>query len=94
METKTNPSPSFQIIEESRLQFLENGIEEIKSALKGLNPGVNYPEYLTVKEFCAAVKIGRSKFDELVANNELEYVRKGRKYYIHVDQVKAYFQSN
>lgn len=91
---KDTNTPVFQIIEDLRIKRLEDGIEEIKSVLKNLSPGVNYPEYLTVKEFCAAVKIGRSKFDELVANNELEYVRKGRKYYIHADQVKAYFQSN
>lgn len=94
METKTNTTPSFQFIEESRLQLLENNIEEIKNALGNLSPGEHYPEYLTVKEFCAAVKIGRSKFDELLADSAIEHVRKGRKIYIPVSQVKAYFQSN
>lgn len=83
--------PSIQMIPEARVIHLENSIQEILLEIKKIKPGANYAEYLTAKEFMAALKIGRSKFDELIATNSIEYIRKGRKLYIHTNQIQKYF---
>jgi hypothetical protein len=47
--------------------------------------------YITAKEFMAAVRICRSKFDQLVSVNKIRIIRKRRKIYVPTSEVDRYF---
>lgn len=47
--------------------------------------------YITAKEFMDAVRIKRTKFDQLVQANKIKTIKKGRKIYLHVSEVEKYF---
>jgi len=49
--------------------------------------------YITAMEFMQAVRIGRTKFDQLVAANKIRTVKKDRKIYVPVGEVERYFRS-
>ncbi|MCO6359026.1 helix-turn-helix domain-containing protein [Roseivirga pacifica] len=82
---------SIVVLTEEALESIEKGQREIISKLEALSGAQPNQEYLTVKEFMAKVKIGRTKFDQLVAMNEIDYIRKGRKIYIPSTEVERYF---
>ena len=46
---------------------------------------------ITAKEFMTAVRICRSKFDQLVATNKIKTIKKKRKIYVPVSEVDRYF---
>jgi len=48
--------------------------------------------YITAIEFMEAVRIRRSKFDELVAAQKLSVVKKKRKIYVPVGEIERYFR--
>lgn len=48
--------------------------------------------YITAKEFMDAVRIKRTKFDQLVAENKIHIIKKGRKIYLLLEEVKRYFE--
>jgi hypothetical protein len=52
------------------------------------SPAVNY---ITAKEFMDAVRIKRTKFDQLVAENKVQILKKGRKIYLLATEVERYF---
>lgn len=82
---------SIVVLTEEALESIEKGQREIISKLEALSGVRSNQEYLTVKEFMAKVKIGRTKFDQLIAMNEIDYIRKGRKIYIPSTEVERYF---
>lgn len=47
--------------------------------------------YITAMEFMSAVRIGRTKFDQLVAQNRVKTIKKDRKIYVPVGEVERYF---
>jgi len=47
--------------------------------------------YITAMEFMQAVRIGRTKFDQLVAANKVKTIKKDRKIYVPVGEVERYF---
>jgi len=47
--------------------------------------------HITAKEFMAAVKIGRTKFDKLVNTSRIKVIKKKRKIYVPVSEVNRYF---
>lgn len=49
--------------------------------------------FITAMEFMQAVRIGRTKFDQLVAANKIRTVKKDRKIYVPVGEVERYFRS-
>jgi len=51
----------------------------------------NTGDYLTAKEFMAAIKICRSKFDQLVSENKIRTIKKKRKIYVPSTEVERYF---
>jgi len=76
--------------------------EEMLGLLKGFmmpekqianRPGGASP-YLTAIEFMAAVKIKRTKFDQLMMQSKIKVIRKGRKIYVPVGEVERYFSSS
>ncbi|WP_305982376.1 helix-turn-helix domain-containing protein [Roseivirga thermotolerans] len=72
--------------------LLDNQAEKIIQVLSNSQIGKTHLEYLTSKEFMAQVKIGRSKFDQLIAENTIKHFRKGRKIMIPASEVKRYFE--
>ena len=67
-----------------------NQIKDIQS--KGQN-GTKC-DYITAKEFMAAVRIGRTKFDQLVHESKIRTVKKRRKIYVPKGEVGRYFSDN
>ena len=49
--------------------------------------------FITAMEFMQAVRIGRTKFDQLVAANKIRTIKKDRKIYVPVGEVEKYFKS-
>lgn len=47
--------------------------------------------YITAIEFMEAVRIRRSKFDELVAGGKIATVKKKRKIYVQITEIERYF---
>jgi len=47
--------------------------------------------HITAKEFMAAVKIGRTKFDKLVNTSRIKVIKKKQKIYVPVSEVNRYF---
>lgn len=79
------------IISEEAYDAILKNQQQILKKLDELIHQKREDEFLTVKEFLAKIKMGRSKFDQLIADNEINYIRKGRKIYIPAQEVKAYF---
>lgn len=48
--------------------------------------------YITAMEFMQAVRIGRTKFDQLVAANKVKTIKKDRKIYVPAGEVERYFE--
>ncbi|NVJ47876.1 MAG: helix-turn-helix domain-containing protein [Cytophagia bacterium] len=82
---------SIVVLTEEAFESIVKGQKEIISKIEELKGNSAPNEYLTVKEFMSKVKIGRSKFDQLIAQNEIDYIRKGRKIYIPSSEVDKYF---
>jgi hypothetical protein len=73
---------------------IKNTQQEILQQLKGLQTAkqAGIPvNYITAKEFMATVRIGRTKFDELVATNKIKVIKKRRKIYLPLGEVERYF---
>jgi hypothetical protein len=47
--------------------------------------------YITAKEFMTAVRIGRTKFDQHVATNNIRIIKKNRKIYVPLREIERYF---
>lgn len=47
--------------------------------------------FITAIEFMQSVKIGRTKFDELIAKNKIKTIKKKRKIYVLASEVDRYF---
>ncbi len=48
--------------------------------------------HITLKEFLTAVSIGRTKFDQLVAQNKIKVIKKQRKIYVPVSEIDRFFK--
>jgi hypothetical protein len=68
-------------------QAILKAIQEI--GVKG--PGGVPVRHITAKEFMAAVRIGRTKFDQLVNTSRIRVIKKRRKIYVPVGEVERYF---
>ena len=82
------------IIPEIELANLKTSQAEILNELKNLRtPTLKapFPSHITAKEYMSAVKICRSKFDQLVAANKIKTVKKKRKIYLPASEVDRYF---
>ncbi len=51
-------------------------------------------EYITAMEFMDALRIHRSKFDELRQQNLIKTIEKGRKIYVPSSEIRRYFEDN
>ncbi len=82
------PEEEWSLIKSAQLEIL-NTLKEL--ALKENNTSLKL--YLPALEFMKAVNIKRSKFDQLVKSNQVKVVRKGRKLYVHSNEIKKYFST-
>ncbi|MEK7227821.1 MAG: hypothetical protein AAB681_00495 [Patescibacteria group bacterium] len=68
--------------------------QDILQQLKELNtrgPTGIPIKHITAKEFMAAVRIKRTKFDQLVLSNKIKTIKKRRKIYVPLSEVERYF---
>ena len=81
------------MIPEAELNLLKMSLQDIQPQLKDLNGketiGV---KHITAMEFMAAVRIRRTKFDELVKFGKIKVIKKRRKIYVPVEEVDRYFR--
>lgn len=82
------------MIPQEELSSLQSTQQEILKQLQNLqllvSPTVPL-RHITAKEFMVAVRICRSKFDQLVNENKIRIIRKGRKIYVPTSEVDRYF---
>ena len=87
-------SMNLVIIPETELIYLKTSQAEILNELKSLRSSSlkePSPSHITAKEYMSAVKICRSKFDQLVAANKIKTIKKKRKIYLPASEVDRYF---
>lgn len=91
METLVN----VVVVPEADLQKLLQGQAELLrlvQELKGTIPvTAAIVPFITAMEFMQAVRIGRTKFDQLVAANKVKTIKKDRKIYVPVGEIERYF---
>ncbi|MGV3528137.1 MAG: hypothetical protein ACO1OO_04515 [Flavisolibacter sp.] len=81
------------IPQEDLLQLRSNQ-EEILKEIKNLQTskaGAIPINNITAKEFMSAVRICRSKFDQLVSDNKIKTIKKKRKIYVPSGEIERYF---
>ena len=84
------------IIPEEELTNIQTTQQEILRQLQNLqNPSsTTVPvRHITAKEFMAAVRICRSKFDQLVSENKIKTIKKRRKIYLPTSKCTGIFQT-
>lgn len=82
---------NLQMVPAERLESIEQSISQLTEFVKNFKPQNELPNMLTSEQTMEVLKIGRWKFDQLIADNELKYIRKGRKLYIYEESVREYF---
>jgi len=94
METVVNvivvPEADWQKLLQGQAELLR-----LVQELKGRQPATAaVVPYITAMEFMQAVRIGRTKFDQLVAANKVKTIKKDRKIYVPVGEVERYFKES
>jgi hypothetical protein len=72
----------------------QNELKELVNILQEFhNKGsIGIPvKHITAKEFMMAVRIGRTKFSELVRTNKIKVIKKQRKIYVSANEVDRFF---
>lgn len=84
------------VVPEADWNQLLAGQEKILQLIKELRAAVPSAAavvpYITAMEFMQAVRIGRTKFDQLVAANKIKTIKKDRKIYVPIGEVERYFK--
>ena len=83
------------MIPEAELNLLKSSLQGIQQRLDELK-GTRQPavKFITAMEFMTAVRIRRTKFDELVKFGRIKAVKKSRKIYVPVEEVDRYFNDS
>jgi predicted sugar kinase len=83
------------MIPEAELTLLKKSLQSIQQQLNNLNSKEQTTvKHITAIEFMAAVRIRRTKFDELVKFGKIRVVKKLRKIYVPVEEVDRYFSDS
>lgn len=94
-EHPNNASFKVQMIPEenfnSRLNQLEGTLNKILEVVRGISGENGIPNMLTSDQVMETLNIKRWKFDQLIADGELQYIRKGRKIYVYESAIREYF---
>lgn len=75
----------------SEILITQQNILEQLHELKSTVQARPMATHLTAKEFMDAVKIKRTKFDELIQGNKIKSLKKRRKIYIPIGEVQRFF---
>ena len=80
------------MIPETELKLLKSSLQGIQQWLDELK-GTGQPavKFMTAIEFMTAVRIRRTKFDDLVKFGQVKVIKKCRKIYVPVEEVERYF---
>jgi len=76
------------------LESIKNSQQKILQQLQALDRvdlGSIPVKNITAKEFMAAIRICRTKFDRLVSMNKIRIIKTKRKIYVPVSEVERYF---
>ena len=90
-------SMTMVVIPEGEWLAIKETQQEILKRLRDIGStshGGAHSKYLTAKEFMAAVKIKRTKFDQLVNASKIQVIKKRRKIYVSVGEIDRYFQDS
>lgn len=83
--------------DEEWIQFKSNQ-NEILALLKELKVNLKISSipigYITANEFMEAVRIKRTKFDQLVLASKIRTIKKRRKVYVPVTEIDRYFKDS
>ena len=86
---------SMVIIPEEELDKLKTTQLEILNELKELrlekSQSKSISMHITAKEYMQAVRICRSKFDQLVSANKIKTIKKRRKIYVPSSEIERFF---
>ncbi len=85
------------MIPQEELANLQLTQQEILKQLQNLQSVISPTvpiRHITAKEFMAAVRICRSKFDQLVNQNKIKTIKKRRKIYVPTSEVDRYFSDS
>lgn len=87
-------SATLVMIPKEEWEGLKTSQQDILQQLKELNtrgPTGIAVKHITAKEFMEAVRIKRTKFDQLVQTSRIKIIRKKRKIYVSVSEIDRYF---
>ncbi|NCU05994.1 MAG: helix-turn-helix domain-containing protein [Chitinophagaceae bacterium] len=84
---------TFVMLPKEEWDSIQLTMREVLKKLQQISATVASPvvNYITAKEFMDAVRIKRTKFDQLVAENKVKILKKGRKIYVDKGEVERYF---
>ena len=83
------------MIPEAELNLLKSSLQDIQQQLQDLKGNRQTAvKFITAIEFMAAVRIRRTKFDELVKFGRIKVIKKSRKIYVPVEEVDRYFSDS
>ena len=84
---------TFIMIPQQEWNYIREQQKEILDQIKVLQEKRNQvpTDYITAKEFMEALRIKRTKFDQLVQTNKIRIIKKERKIYVPVKEIDRYF---
>ena len=91
------PQINLVMISQQEWEEFKHIQSEILQQLRGIgynNASVVPLKHITAKEFMDAVRIKRTKFDQLVHANKIRTIKKGRKIYVPVSEIDRYFNDS
>ena len=68
-------------------------LKDAKNSFKA-SVSTSLSKFITAKEFMEAVKIRRTKFDQLVQTNRIKIIKKLRKIYVPITEIDRYFNDS
>jgi len=90
------PSITMIMIPEEEWRLLKENQQEILSLLKEIKSNSKISSvpigHITAREFMEAVRIKRTKFDQLVLTSKIRTIKKRRKVYVPVTEIDHYFK--
>ncbi|MES2794723.1 MAG: hypothetical protein V4683_02095 [Bacteroidota bacterium] len=95
MEKLSPELPSVFLVLADLVKQMHSNQKAIMDKLNNLNTeSPSMSEYITAMEFMDALRIHRSKFDELRSQNLIKTIEKGRKIYVPTTEIRRYFEDN
>lgn len=73
------------------LETQKNILELLRDIQSSSSKRSSVEGYITAMEFMQAVRIGRTKFDQLVGASKVKTIKKDRKIYVPMSEVERYF---